>query len=167
MALADAHDPLEQLGDALRASRQRHRVSQRELAVLLDLHRGVVAKWEAGDGPAALRRVDGVLRLLGYRLAVVPRAAEVAEIAEEDPAPHVRDRASRRYPAHLPVFSNGPPLVREQSPLRAVFDAAGGRPWTYERRPGDRRAFPERVGRETEEPPGQWERGGPSWWPVG
>lgn len=103
-------DPDESLmdgvGDALRAARRKYRVSQRELAGLLGVDRAVVGRWESGDGPVAAVRLEGVLRLLGFRLAVVPR--DPSEwVGIEDPGPHLSDRSERRYPAHLRGYDGG------------------------------------------------------------
>ncbi|WP_377641272.1 helix-turn-helix domain-containing protein [Oryzobacter terrae] len=97
--LDDQDDPLEAVATAFRLARRRYSLSQRELADLLGWDRAVVGRWEAGNGPKALGRVDGILRGMGFRLRVVPIDPtdwpEADEVVE-----HVLDRGRRRLPAH-------------------------------------------------------------------
>ncbi len=100
MAVLDPQDdPLEAVGTAFRLARRRYSLSQRELADALGWDRAMVARWERGKGPAALGRVDGVLRGMGFRLRVVPIDPEDWPEAQ-DLADHVLDRGMRRLPAH-------------------------------------------------------------------
>ena len=85
-------------------------MSQRELATLLGWDRATVGRWESGHVSPALGRVDGVLRGMGFRLAVVVSHPEDwAEV--EAPPEHIADRAFRHLPAHLDQE------VLEQPPL--------------------------------------------------
>lgn len=100
MSSLDAQDdPLEAVATAFRLARRRYSLSQRELAEALGWDRAVVGRWEAGHGPRALSRVDGVLRGMGFRLRVVPTDPtdwpESNEVVE-----HVLDRGQRHLPAH-------------------------------------------------------------------
>lgn len=92
----------------MRAARARLGLSQRELAERLGWDRAKVGRWEAGDLPAAVNAVQGVLRVLGYQLEVVPIAGLKVVVTpgrgiSDLPVEHVRDRAGRRFPAHLHV----------------------------------------------------------------
>lgn len=147
MALEDQDDPRDGLADAFRLARRRFRLSQRELADALGWDRAVVGRWEAGEGPLALSRVDGVLRGLGFRLRVVPW--DPAEWRDVEVTEHIADRGLRRFPAHLDhhVAATRPfhwwVRYRDRDNPYAPL-------WTYEMRPEDRGRM---VGRPSEPPP--------------
>ncbi|MBM6405454.1 helix-turn-helix transcriptional regulator [Phycicoccus sp. CSK15P-2] len=150
----DRDSPLDLVGAALRSARARYRLSKRELAELLGVHRGVVARWESGYGPPALDRVDGLLRLLGYRVVVVPCDPAAPVPGANDSTPHVRDRAGRRYPAHLPASCPGGGLLVNDASRFLGEKNPYGPGWTFARRPEDRRSFPTRIGEGNPDPPG-------------
>ena len=64
-------DPEDAVSVAFRLTRRRLRLSQRELAEVLGWDPSAVGRWESGHVSKALGRVDGVLRGMGFRLAVV------------------------------------------------------------------------------------------------
>ncbi|WP_345202795.1 helix-turn-helix transcriptional regulator [Fodinibacter luteus] len=100
MDLAPYDDPEDAVGVAFRLARRRLGLSQRELAEALGWDRAKVGRRESGHVAPALGRVDGVLRGMGFRLAVVVSHPEDwAEV--EVPQEHVVDRAHRHLPAHL------------------------------------------------------------------
>ena len=100
MDLTPYHDPEDAVGVAFRLTRRRLRLSQRELAQALGWDRATVGRWESGHVAPALGRVDGVLRGMGFRLAVVvTHPEEWADV--EEPPEHIADRAFRHLPAHL------------------------------------------------------------------
>ena len=100
MDLTPYDDPEDAVGVAFRLTRRRLRLSQRELAAALGWDRATVGRWESGHVSPALGRVDGVLRGMGFRLAVVVSHPE--EWADVDAPPeHIADRAFRHLPAHL------------------------------------------------------------------
>lgn len=157
MALEHQEDPRDGLADAFRLARRRFRLSQRELADALGWDRAVVGRWEAGEGPVALSRVDGVLRGLGFRLRVVPWDP-TEWVDDDDVVDHIADRGLRRFPAHL-----DPRIVRtrpfhwwaryrdEDNPYAPL--------WTYEMRPADRRRAAERRPGPAPEPEQEPEAG--------
>ncbi len=100
MDLTPYDDPQDAVGVAFRLARRRLRLSQRELADSLGWDAAKVGRWESGHVAPALARVDGVLRGMGFRLAVV--ACDPEEWADvEEPHEHAVDRGFRRLPAHL------------------------------------------------------------------
>lgn len=100
MDLTPYDDPEDAVGVAFRLTRRRLRLSQRELAAVLGWDRATVGRWESGHVSEALGRVDGVLRGMGFRLAVVVSHPE--DWTEVDPpVEHLADRGFRHLPAHL------------------------------------------------------------------
>ena len=91
------------VGVVFRLTRRRLRLSQRELAETLGWDPSAVGRWESGRVSTALRRVDGVLRGMGFRLAVIPLDGAGPENWDEVDLPieHIADRALRKFPAHL------------------------------------------------------------------
>ncbi|HZC71355.1 MAG TPA: helix-turn-helix transcriptional regulator [Jatrophihabitans sp.] len=85
----------------IRAARRRREVSQRELAELAGLPRTTIARIEAGRVEPRLRTFLGILAALGFELAVTDGNG-VLELDDEQDA--LRDRAGRRFPAHLKAF---------------------------------------------------------------
>lgn len=100
MDLSAFDDPEDAVGVAFRLTRRRLRLSQRELASALGWDRAKVGRWESGHVSPALGTVDGVLRGMGFRLAVV--VSDPLEWADvEAPVEHLADRGGRHLPAHL------------------------------------------------------------------
>lgn len=100
MDLTPYDDPQDAVGVAFRITRRRLRLSQRELADSLGWDASKVGRWESGHVAPALARVDGVLRGMGFRLAVVvSHPDDWADV--EEPPEHAVDRAFRHLPAHL------------------------------------------------------------------
>jgi len=132
MDLTPYDDPEDAVGVAFRATRRRLRLSQRELASVLGWDPATVGRWESGHVSPALGRVDGVLRGMGFRLAVVvARPEEWAGF--DEPPEHATDRALRHLPAHLGQD------VKEVRPSqwwqRSRHDPKALAPvWTYARR---------------------------------
>jgi transcriptional regulator with XRE-family HTH domain len=132
MDLTAYDDPQDAVGVAFRLTRRRLKLSQRELADALGWDAAKVGRWECGQVAPALARVDGVLRGMGFRLAVVASYPQEWTDVEE-PHEHAVDRAFRRLPAHLDQE------VREVRPvkwwLRNRHKADAMAPvWTYRRR---------------------------------
>ena len=100
MDLSAFDDPEDAVGVAFRLTRRRLRLSQRELASVLGWDPATVGRWESGRVAPALSRVDGVLRGMGFRLAVVVCDPE-EWVDVEPPSEHAVDRAGRRLAAHL------------------------------------------------------------------
>ncbi len=92
------HELIGLIGDAVRTTRWRRGVSQRELADQIAVSRSRIARLENDAGSQNLADVLGVLAACGYDLWLVDRNPE-----DETPS-HVvdlpRDFAGRRYPAH-------------------------------------------------------------------
>ena len=90
----------EAVGAAMRLARCRLGLSQRALADALGWDRARVGRWESGRVPEGFEQVVGLLRVLGFGLALTdlvgPRAAD-----RDEPAERLRDRGGRRFPAHL------------------------------------------------------------------
>jgi transcriptional regulator with XRE-family HTH domain len=88
------------LPGALRRIRRAVDCSQRELADRLDLSKSSIAAAETGARDVTVRVLTTAVALAGWRLAVLDDAGEeVASMASGA----VRDRANRRFPAHLDV----------------------------------------------------------------
>lgn len=128
------------VGVVFRLTRRRLRLSQRELADLLGWDPSAVGRWESGHVSTALGRVDGVLRGMGFRLAVIPLDAAGPENWDtvDLPIEHIADRALRKFPAHLDH------LLVEHRPfhwwLRYQDEPSPTAPnWTYRRRRPDQR----------------------------
>jgi HTH-type transcriptional regulator/antitoxin HipB len=80
-------------------------VSQRGLAALIDVSQSVVARWETGRTSPRVSVVLQLLGLAGLRAAVHDvESGEVVEPMRDDGA---RDRADRRYPAHVDLTVTG------------------------------------------------------------
>ena len=80
-------------------------VSQRGLAALIDVSQSVVARWETGRTSPRVSVVLQLFRLAGLRAAVHDvESGEVVEPMRDDGA---RDRADRRYPAHVDLRVTG------------------------------------------------------------
>lgn len=151
MDLTPYDDPQDAVGVAFRLTRRRLRLSQRELAEVLGWDASAVGRWESGHVSSALGRVDGVLRGMGFRLAVVVTDPEDwADV--EAPVEHIADRGHRHLPAHLDQ------MVLQYRPLH-WFLRYRDKPnpmapdWSFEMRPQDRRRARRRRGRPLPPPP--------------
>ena len=73
-------------------------VSQRELATMLGVAQATVARWETGVSSPDVETIARLAEIAGLRPALLDRAerlvAPMADVA-------IRDRAGRRFPAHL------------------------------------------------------------------
>ena len=80
-------------------------VSQRGLAALVDVSQSVVGRWETGRTSPRVSMVLRLFRLAGLRAAVHDvESGEPVEPMRDDGA---RDRADRRYPAHVDLRVTG------------------------------------------------------------
>jgi len=86
------------LPSLLRRIRRTADLSQRQLAAALGVDRSTIARAESGARDLPVRLLVGAARLAGLRLALVDH--DDAELAGMAPGA-VRDRAGRRFPAHL------------------------------------------------------------------
>jgi HTH-type transcriptional regulator/antitoxin HipB len=80
-------------------------VSQRGLAALIGVSQSVVARWETGRTSPRVSVVQQLLRLAGLRALV--HDAESGEVVEPMRDDGARDRADRRYPAHVDLTVTG------------------------------------------------------------
>jgi len=80
-------------------------VSQRGLAALIGVSQSVVARWETGRTSPRVSVVQQLFRLAGLRAAV--HDAESGELVEPMRDDGARDRADRRYPAHVDLTVTG------------------------------------------------------------
>ncbi len=86
----------------LRRARRRTGLSQRGLAARLGVSQSTVARWETGETSPDLATVQRLAELAGLRLVALDDAdAEIAPMR----ADAARDRAGRRYPAHLDIHA--------------------------------------------------------------
>jgi transcriptional regulator with XRE-family HTH domain len=86
----------------LRAARHRADLSQRELAEKSGVPQSTIARVERHPAKATASNTAILLSAMGFRLVVVDENGNELEPEAEDDADR-RDRASRRYPAHLDV----------------------------------------------------------------
>jgi len=77
-------------------------LSQRELAARLGVAQSTVARWETGLRSPTSAQLDRMLRLARLRLVLVDEVGRPVPPMGEDRA---RDRARRRYPAHLDPYA--------------------------------------------------------------
>jgi HTH-type transcriptional regulator/antitoxin HipB len=80
-------------------------VSQRGLAAVLEVSQSVVARWETGRTSPRASVLQHLLRLAGLRASF--RLAETGEAVEPMRDDGARDRAGRRYPAHVDLSVTG------------------------------------------------------------
>lgn len=121
------------LGTALRALRRAADLSQRELAELAGVPKSTVTRLEAGTiTNPAFRTIEQLVAAAGGSMAISPPEpaeakpllADLVHDWENDRAqravPHedLRDRAGRRYPAHLDARATYPMFGRDGMPLR-------------------------------------------------
>ena len=88
----------------VRRARRAADLSQRDLAARLGVSQSTVARWETGQSSPTLYLVEQMLALSGLRLTLIDSAGEPVVPMRED-AP--RDRAGRRYPAHVDLDALG------------------------------------------------------------
>lgn len=132
MDLSLYDNPEDAVGVAFRLTRRRLRLSQRELAELLGWDPAKVGRWEAGRVSPALGRIDGVLRGMGFRLAVV--IGDPQEWTGVDPpVEHIADRAFRHFPAHLDARVVADPPLHWWLRFRDAPNPMAPN-WTYRRR---------------------------------
>ena len=80
-------------------------VSQRGLAVILEVSQSVVARWETGRTSPRASVLQRLLRLAGLHASV--RDDETGEEVGPMRDDGARDRGGRRYPAHVDLAVNG------------------------------------------------------------
>lgn len=99
-ALASASIPA-----LVRWVRRRADLSQRDLAAQLGVSQSLVAHWENGVSEPSLRVFLALVALARLQLALVENDGGAVDVAQQarDDAEAVRDRAGRRFPAHLDV----------------------------------------------------------------
>ncbi len=86
----------------LRAARHRADLSQRELAEKAGVPQSLVARAERHPAKATAASTAVLLAAMGFRLVVVDDHGNELAPEDEDDADR-RDRADRRYPAHLDI----------------------------------------------------------------
>jgi transcriptional regulator with XRE-family HTH domain len=89
-------------GRLIRAARRTRKVSQRELAGLAGLPGSTVNRVEAGRVEPKVSTLVQLLGALGYELVITDRHNRLLELDDEHDK--LRDRAGRRFPAHLRAF---------------------------------------------------------------
>jgi transcriptional regulator with XRE-family HTH domain len=88
----------------VRRARRAADLSQRDLAARMGVSQSTVARWETGQSSPTLTQVEQMLALGGLRLEMIDAAGEpVAPMREDAP----RDRAGRRFPAHVDLDALG------------------------------------------------------------
>jgi transcriptional regulator with XRE-family HTH domain len=85
----------------LRAVRRSRRLSQRELAAYAAVPNSTIDRIEAGTVEPKIGTFAAILRSVGYDLALVDQWGHILEVDREHD--QLRDRAFRRFPAHLEV----------------------------------------------------------------
>jgi HTH-type transcriptional regulator/antitoxin HipB len=104
-------------------------VSQRGLAALLGVSQSVVARWETGRTSPRMDVVQRLFGLAGLRPEV--RDAESGEVVEPMRDDGARDRAWRRYPAHVDLTVTGWYVPRG---LDCTAEAGRWRRWSRARK---------------------------------
>ena len=132
----DAKSLVGEVGRALRKTRRRRGLSQREFAEQLGVSKSRLARLESDAGPASLEMVSQVLMASGFRLEVIDGSG--AQCPEHDKFAatplELCDVSGRRFPAHLDARPlSFPPMywfVRNGGWMTSrAFPQ-----WTYERR---------------------------------
>jgi HTH-type transcriptional regulator/antitoxin HipB len=103
-------EPEEQLAvavsRALRLSRSRDGLSQRELAASAGVARAVIGRLEAGQLPPSVGVLVGLLHGLGFTLEVVaPDSVDDRDLWRSE----LRDDGGRRFPAHVEALKRRHP----------------------------------------------------------
>lgn len=88
----------------VRLVRRRLDVSQRALAARLGVSQSQVARWETGRTSPSAEMLLRLARLAGLTMELLDDAGTVQPPMREDGA---RDRAGRRYPAHVDLDARG------------------------------------------------------------
>lgn len=88
----------------VRRARRAADLSQRDLAARLGVSQSRVARWETGRSSPSLADLEQVMSLAAMRLALLDAAGARVEPMREDAA---RDRAGRRFPAHVDPAARG------------------------------------------------------------
>jgi transcriptional regulator with XRE-family HTH domain len=104
-------------------------VSQRGLAALLGVSQSVVARWETGRTSPRVSVVQRLFGLAGLRAEV--RDTESGEVVEPMRDDGARDRAWRRYPAHVDLTVTGWYVPRG---LRCTAEPGRWRRWSRARK---------------------------------
>ena len=104
-------------------------VSQRGLAALLGVSQSVVARWETGRTSPRVSVVQHLFGLAGLRAEV--HDAESGEVVEPMRDDGARDRAWRRYPAHVDLTVTGWYVPRG---LDCTAEAGRWRRWSRARK---------------------------------
>ena len=125
------------VGGLIRRVRRRLDVSQRRLADLLGVEASRVARWETGRTSPQVVELEAVLALADLRLVVVDCHDEIVDPMSEGA---VRDRAGRRYPAHVRppggrVVDTARQLAHVKGDRRGASVAEARRP-AHQLRPG-------------------------------
>ena len=116
------------LAGALRRIRRATDCSQRELAELLGISHATVAAAETGARDLRVGQLSRAAELAGLRIALVDREAREVPVMS---GAAVRDRAGRRFPAHLDTrygdedWWHGPERYSRERPSW-TFDRARG-----------------------------------------
>lgn len=98
----DLPEPQEGAGGIVRRVRRTTDLSQRELATILGVAQSTVARWETGRQSPTYADVERMLRLARLRPVLVDEIGRPVQPMGED---RFRDRAGRRYPAHLDPYA--------------------------------------------------------------
>lgn len=88
----------------IRRARRRADLSQRDLADRMGVSQSTVARWETGERSPTMLTWERIAALAGMRLVAVDGSGASVPPMREDAA---RDRAGRRYPAHLDLRAEG------------------------------------------------------------
>src|ERR1700712_803682 len=91
-------DPGFDLSGLVRRIRRTTGLSQRELAVRIEISKSAVAAAETGAGGLDARALAAAAGLAGLRIALVDGNGDEVDGMNSDA---VRDRSGRRFPAHL------------------------------------------------------------------
>ena len=121
------------LSGYVRRARRLGDFSQRELAAAVGVDQAMIARVECG-GDMSVESLARVLAASGLRLQVVDAASNPVEPMPRDV---FRDRAGRRRPAHLDVYS-APTTPTTRMLLHDGSPVAPGEAWHHERRERDR-----------------------------
>ena len=113
-------DLMSDLGDAIRAGRERRGLTQAELAAEFGISKSAVNQWESGKNVPDQRKLGKLVQLIGLDPAVaagVPGAATAVLAAEPD------DSDTARAPAHTRVSRETPTNGRPDIPVWASAEA--------------------------------------------
>ena len=137
----EATSVVAEVGRALRTTRRRRGLSQRELAQKIGVSKSRLARLESDAGPQSLEMVSQVLMATGFRLEVIDTTRTAPQEGDAAAAARLElcDASGRRFPAHLEAY-------RVEYPPTYWFVRNGGwttskafPQWTFERRFSPRR----------------------------